>query len=61
MAGGSGNSAAGVLSQLVKLLNHSVVNKRTKLTIPLVLFYLPRPAPCQRVKYGMEIVAVPQL
>ena len=69
MAAGSSNSAAGVLTQLSELVIHPVMNRTTKLTIPLVSFHLPQGQvlprlgrrQSQRVKHGMEIAAVPQL
>ena len=61
MAAGSGNSAAGALTQFSEASKSFIDEQDNKLTIPLVLFYLPQPARCQQVKYGMEIVAVPQL
>ena len=48
MAAGSGNSAAGVLTQLSEASNLSSDEQaRTmKLMIPLLLFHLPQPARC---------------
>ena len=61
MAAGSGNSAASVLAQLSEVSNLSSDEQSTKLMITLVLFHLPQPSRCQRVKHRMEIAATPQL
>ena len=59
MAAGSGNSSAGILTQLSE---DPLINRTTKLSIPFVfLFHLPQLVRYQQIKHGMEKAAVPQL
>ena len=61
MAAGSGNSAAGVLTQLSKASNSSSDEQDKEVDDTISIILSTSTGSSQRVTYGVEMVAVPQL